>query len=128
MIDRIYLGDRAVKGIEIDSWELIVRIRINSISRLPEGGAEWNFYNEEDLENGYMVFSNVSDFQINPPGSIPDDYVVDYSFTKISDREFLFKMYSGGQVPSSPQQMGECEILITHEDSWLENSLKEKID
>ncbi|MBU9844108.1 hypothetical protein J1784_03645 [Rahnella sp. FRB 231] len=74
-----------------------------------------------------MVFSNLSDFDINPSGSIPDDYVVDYSFTKISDREFLFKMYPGGQVPSSPQKMREREILITHEDSWLENSLKKKL-
>lgn len=34
MIERIYLGDRAIKSIEIDCWEKIARIKIDCISRV----------------------------------------------------------------------------------------------
>lgn len=34
------------------------------------------FYDNEDLEDGYLVFSDVSFFNITPNGSIPDDYII----------------------------------------------------
>ncbi|EEA4940012.1 hypothetical protein DAV22_24335, partial [Salmonella enterica subsp. enterica serovar Enteritidis] len=74
MFDRIYLGDRAIKKIEFELWEKEIRIQINLISRLAYGTTEWNFYNNEDLEDGYFVFFDVDCFSITPEGSIPDDY------------------------------------------------------
>lgn len=37
MIERIYLGDREIKNIEIDCWEKIIRIKIDCISRIEIG-------------------------------------------------------------------------------------------
>ncbi|WP_250392083.1 DUF6258 family protein, partial [Escherichia coli] len=48
---------------------------MNLISRIAYGTTEWNFYNNEDLENGYLVFTDVTFFNIIPNGSIPDDYI-----------------------------------------------------
>lgn len=128
MIDRIYLGDRTVKDITLSGWDKIVRIKIDCISRLKRGTEKWGFYDEEDLEDGYLVFSSVSNFQIIPPGAIPDDYIVDYSFEKTDSNESIFKIISGGMVPDRPGNRGECHIIIKYQESWLENSLAEKID
>jgi hypothetical protein len=128
MIERIYLGDRAIKNIEIDCWEKVIRIKIDCISRIEIGTDNWNFYEKEDICDGYLVFSNVSDFEITPLGSIPDDYIVNYKFSEISGNEYVFNMYSGGTIPSAPDKIGGCYTLIKHEDSWLENSLKEKVE
>ncbi|EFE1053070.1 hypothetical protein CJZ17_005085, partial [Escherichia coli] len=76
MFDRIYLGDRAIKKIEFDLWSKQIRIQVNLISRIAYGTTEWIFYDNEDLEDGYLVFSDVSFFNITPNGSIPDDYII----------------------------------------------------
>ncbi|HFO5334972.1 TPA: DUF6258 family protein, partial [Escherichia coli] len=36
------------------------------MSRIAYGTTEWNFYDNEDLEDGYLVFSDVSFFNITP--------------------------------------------------------------
>ncbi|EOO7897934.1 DUF6258 family protein, partial [Escherichia coli] len=46
------------------------------MSRIAYGTTEWNFYDNEDLEDGYLVFSGVSFFNITPNGSIPNDYII----------------------------------------------------
>ncbi|AVF35278.1 DUF6258 family protein [Rahnella sikkimica] len=128
MIERIYLGDRSVKGIEIDSWNLIVRIKIDFISRLKPGSQNWGFYTDEDIGDGYMVFSGVTSFQVSPPGAIPDDYIVDYSIGEVQGNDLLFKMYSGGMTPDTPDHRGGCYTLIRYQDCWLENGLKERVE
>lgn len=55
MIERIYLGDRAVKGIEIDSWDLIVRIKIDFISRLKVGTHNLGLYPQLPPTIGYVA-------------------------------------------------------------------------
>lgn len=59
MVEKAYLGDRTITGLEVDSWNSEVRIRINLISRSPIGSDEWLFYDKENLESGYLVFSEV---------------------------------------------------------------------
>lgn len=39
-----------------------ISFQINCISRLKEGTKEWNYYSEEDIEHGYLVFDGVVDF------------------------------------------------------------------
>ncbi|EON9031803.1 DUF6258 family protein, partial [Escherichia coli] len=47
---------------EFDLWSKQIRIQVNLISRIAYGTTEWNFYDNEDLEDGYLVFSGVSFF------------------------------------------------------------------
>jgi len=54
----------------------------------PECGAlpGWNFYSEEDVPDGWLSFSGVSDLVFEPPGLLPNDYVVDFVATLVESR------------------------------------------
>jgi len=60
----IYLGDRACKAIEIDGWEKTVRIKVDCISRLQTGTEAWNYYTDEDVVDGFLVFREVERVQV----------------------------------------------------------------
>ncbi|HCA7079835.1 TPA: hypothetical protein MX214_002988 [Citrobacter sedlakii] len=131
MFDRIYLGDRAIKKIEFDLWEKEIRIQVNLISRLAYGTTEWNFYNNEDLEDGYFVFSDVDFFNITPEGSIPDDYIISMITDKVNGEYFESTIAVIGQIPNANNgdidNVGECQIFIRYKNGWIENKFKERI-
>lgn len=60
ILSSIYLGDRFCEKIIIKDEKIL--FQINCISRLKEGAEEWNYYAEEDIEHGYLVFDGVIDF------------------------------------------------------------------
>ncbi len=130
MIDRIYLGDRALKGIEFDLWNKQVRLQINLISRLAHGEIEWGFYEDEDLEDGFLVFSDVNYFNIAPDGAIPDDYILSFKTEGLDKDFFESVMVVGGQMPNSinggVDDIGECHIQVRYKDSWIEDKHKQK--
>ncbi|ECF6265283.1 hypothetical protein FOK27_23425 [Salmonella enterica] len=131
MFDRIYLGDRAIKKIEFDLWEKEIRMQINLISRLAYGTTEWNFYNNEDLEDGYFVFFDVDCFSITPEGSIPDDYIISMITDKVNGEYFESTIAVIGQIPNANNgdvdNVGECQIFIRYKNGWIENKFKERI-
>lgn len=131
MFDRIYLGGRAIKKIEFDLWEKEIRIQVNLISRLAYGTTEWNFYNNEDLEGGYFVFSDVDFFNITPEGSIPDDYIISMITDKVNGEYFESTIAVIGQIPNANNgdidNVGECQIFIRYKNGWIENKFKERI-
>ncbi|HFK4580860.1 TPA: DUF6258 family protein [Citrobacter sedlakii] len=131
MFDRIYLGDRAIKKIEFDLWEKEIRIQVNLISRLAYDTTEWNFYNNEDLEDGYFVFSDVDFFNITPEGSIPDDYIISMITDKVNGEYFESTIAVIGQIPNANNgdidNVGECQIFIRYKNGWIENKFKERI-
>jgi len=101
MFDRIYLGDRAIKKIEFYLWTKQIRIQVNLISRIAYGTTEWNFYDNEDLEDGYLVFSDVSFFNITPNGSIPDDYIISIITDNVNVEYFESTIVAVGQIPNT---------------------------
>ena len=62
----IYLGDRGVTGISMDSVRKTVKIHIDCISRVR--GENWNYYTDEDLENGAIVFTGCKKFFFDTNG------------------------------------------------------------
>jgi len=74
-IKTIYLGDRACKSLEIDGWNQRVRIQVDTISRIRSVSGEWEFYSEEDIEDGYLVFDAVVSASLSPPGFLPNDWI-----------------------------------------------------
>ena len=69
----IYLGDRGVTGISMDSVRKTVKIHIDCISRIR--GKHWDHYTDEDLENGAIVFSGCKKFFFDTNGMLPSDFI-----------------------------------------------------
>lgn len=92
-LSSVYLGDRACKGIVIDSWRKEVKIHIDAISRVR--GETWDFYTAEDVEDGFLVFEGVDRFSFDPPGRIPDDEMGDIEFVGYESGRFTVNIDIG---------------------------------
>jgi len=128
-INTIYLGDRACKGLKIESWNKIVRIHVDLISRVRDPSGRWNYYVGEDIEDGEMVFTDVDAFSMTPPGLIPNDYIDGIEIIeiiKISDGKILYIFEVNiGSVDSDPKIMPSAVILrITASGVHLEDPKK----
>ncbi len=71
----LYLGDRACKSILLDIWNHRIAIQVDRISRIRSESGNWEFYEDEDIDNGNIVFYNVLSFRFDPPGLIPNDLI-----------------------------------------------------
>lgn len=59
----LYLGDRYCENVEILNKK--ITFQFNCISRLKPGTSEWNFYNDENVEDGCLVFDEVKEYQVS---------------------------------------------------------------
>lgn len=126
MIDRLYLGDRAVTGIDIDSRNLIVRIRVDSISRISKVSSKWGFLDDENIENGFLVFAGVYHLEISPAGIIPGDYIIDYELVQ-NQNGIEFSITTIGQPNSVYKGDQDSKVIIKGLDCWLEDENKNKV-
>lgn len=117
-IKTVYLGDRACKKIELDGWNNVVKIQVNEISRVRDPSGQWNYYNEENITDGYLVFENVSSFTMNPQGYLPNDWIEIASLTEYENMfEIIFSVgYMGVDVASK-----EIELTIRAQQIYLED-------
>ncbi|WP_252356904.1 DUF6258 family protein, partial [Escherichia coli] len=56
---------------------------------------------KEDLEDGYLVLSGVSIFNITPNGSIPNDYIISIITDNVNVEYFESTIVSVGQIPNT---------------------------
>jgi hypothetical protein len=118
----IYFGDRACKSIAIDCWQRTFKIQATVISRVR--GKEWNFYADEDIENGYLVFDDVSQWGMTPVGFLPDD-VINYVVAEEASAQGRFSVKLS--IDSVNQLTAEhTEVFIEFEarSAHLEDPLK----
>jgi len=74
-IRTLYLGDRACKAIIIDSWGSIVRVQVDCISRVRSAAGTWDYYTDEDIVDGFLVFSEVRTCELDNAGHLPNDSI-----------------------------------------------------
>ena len=86
----IYLGDRACKAILIDSWNGTIKIQVDCISRIRS--ETWNYYNDENIEDGWIVFNGVQSCSFDPSGPIPNDLIDGLEFEGYADHRSTAKV------------------------------------
>lgn len=120
-INSIYLGDRGCKGVVVDSYNSIVKIKIDLLSRIRSQSGNWDYYNDENIENGYIVFTSVKSMKWNSNGVLPNDYIDSLSVRKLNINnfyEFIFKVNGC----NSDGNFDEIEILVVAQGVHIETS------
>ncbi|WP_454054453.1 DUF6258 family protein [Clostridium sp. Marseille-Q7071] len=127
-INTIYLGDRFCKSILIDGYNERVKIQINTISRIRSESGNWEYYNDENIEDGLIVFTGVKSILLEPQGFIPNDEIEIVSAELIEDDEesFIFNISA-----ASCDQQGRCtrvEMKIIAEAIHLEDPTNQGVE
>jgi len=120
-LESIYLGDRACKGVYIDTWGKTFRLQVDTISRVRNKSGEWKYYADEDIVDGYVVFDGLREFRFDPSGPLPNDFINAIQACKStlngeSLYEFSISVSSGDEVGNSR----EVIITILATDCYLE--------
>ena len=118
-INTIYLGDRFCKRIVIDGWKERLGIQIDCISRLKKGTDTWNYYTDEDIYNGWLVFSGLRSVSAMPSGPIPNDSL-EIMYAKESEGAHVFDI-SIGSVDETGR-ITEVRVDITAKQISLETN------
>lgn len=115
----IYLGDRACKTLLIESWKKQVAIQVDVISRLKPGSETWDFYTDADIEDGWVVFTDVRSVRFEPTGPLPNDLINDVSVKAInspgSHPSYLFEL----SISSVDDWGNSTEVFVRVEASGL---------
>lgn len=120
----IYLGDRACKGLVIDTWNKRLKLHVDSISRVR--GLQWNYYNAEDIEDGFIVFDGVREFRLDPPGPLPNDYIsgIEVKPVALSLQPPLYEFRISVSSINEHAASLEVEVRVTAADCYLEDPAK----
>jgi hypothetical protein len=121
LLQSIYLGDRVIVGIFIGTYERVAKIQIDCISRIRSADGLWNFYTAEDIEDGLLVFSQVYSLRIEPAGSLPCDYVVDFGVCEVTTPQFAgYEFHFDSADPNGPNK-GFAKVIILAKEFHIEN-------
>jgi hypothetical protein len=117
----IYLGDRACKSIALDGWNRRVVIEVDEISRIRSKSGNWDFYNEENIVDGRLVFSEVRSVLFDPAGPLPNDYISGLDVSPLSDGYFRFEFSAASGNETPPYKSKEVSVLIEAKRLHLED-------
>lgn len=110
----IYLGDRSCKSILIDGWSERVVIQVDQISRIRSESGQWEFYTEEDIIDGLLVFTGVRNIKFEPTGYVPNDLINSIEVMPIHESDnihhdmFLFRC----SIDSADSRAVHTEVII----------------
>jgi|SRR5579872_2696 len=108
----IYLGDRACKGLVLDSWEKKLKLLVDVVSRVRDESGQWNYYDGEDIEDGYVVFDGLREVRFDPSGPLPNDYINSISVRRAeSDTDVLYEFSIS--ISSVDAEGGSREVIVT---------------
>lgn len=125
-LSTVYLGDRACKKILIDGWKHRFCLQIDLISRLKKNTDTWDYYNDEDIKDGWLIFTELSSVKFTPTGAVPNDLINEIKVRKTPDAYiFDISISSVSETGDSTEvliQIKAQEIQIESNDEFL-NSL-----
>jgi hypothetical protein len=115
----IYLGDRACKSVTLDGWNKRVLIEVDEISRVRSKSGSWDFYNDENIVDGRLVFSEVRSVRFEPAGPVPNDYISSLEATTLSEGYIRFELTTASVDASA--ESTEVSIIIEAKRLHLED-------
>jgi len=118
----VYLGDRFIKEIVLDSYKREMKIKINEISRIRSQSGLWDYYNDENIEDGYLVFTEVDNFSMEPLGSIPNGELHDWKFENLKENTYKVTLFMGAHRQNG--EYNEVIINLTSDGLCLEDPQK----
>jgi len=86
----IYLGDRFCTKIVVDGLNNSFEFHVNRISRIRDVSGEWNYYTDEDIENGVIVITGVKKIIFDGSGLMPNDQIYDIYANKLDNSTYEF--------------------------------------
>lgn len=88
----IYLGDRACRSMLVDFWSGELKVQVDCISRVRS--ETWDYYNDENLDDGFIVFEGVHKFSLDPEGLLPNDCILGFTVkpSDIPECSYLFEL------------------------------------
>lgn len=86
LVQSIYLGDRGCTAFVFDDQKKQLRIQVDCISLLRPGSQKWDYYSERDIENGWIVFSGVDTFKMQPQNVEPNDFINEIAVENDTDQ------------------------------------------
>lgn len=75
LMKTVYLGDRACRALTINGWAKEIRIHVDCISRMRPSTETWDYYVDEDITEGVLVFADVDQLNIEVSGPLPNDEI-----------------------------------------------------
>ena len=120
-INTIYLGDRSITGINIDSEHMSVKIQVDVISRIRSADGNWNFYADEDIPNGKIVFNGCKRFILDSQGIIPSDFIDISEISKVGDEEYKI-IFDASQYDFYQKKNIPITIQIVFSEVYIEDN------
>jgi hypothetical protein len=115
----LYLGDRYCSKIVVNSLKKEIEIYVNIISRIRDESGQWNFYSKEDIENGAIVFTNVSKIYFDQCGIIPNDEI--YNINAIETLDGLYEFTIETSNVNEDAKTTDLKIKLIAENIYLIN-------
>ncbi len=116
----IYLGDRWIKKILIDNETKSISFQIDCISRIRSKSGNWEFYNDENIDNGLIVFEKVSYYDLGKTGNFPNDEIHSIEVKEKSPN--LFEFFIEANYINSDAISQTIETTIIAESVYLSDS------
>ncbi|MBR4082848.1 MAG: hypothetical protein IKK33_01035 [Lachnospiraceae bacterium] len=86
----LYLGDRWCECMEVGEDRIV--FQVNLISRVQKGIMEWNYYSDEDILHGCLVFEEVSEFKRSSDLEFNDE-IYEVKVLEKKDEIYTFVVY-----------------------------------
>jgi len=116
----VYVGDRALKSIVIDGWGDEVKLQVSCISRVRS--STWDYYTDEDLPDGFLVFEGVTGISFDPSGLIPNDLINDVRVEETAGNTALYLVVVCVDAVDATGCRKEIEIRIEATSMALEDA------
>jgi len=109
-LQSIYLGDRYCKKAEYDKDKRIYTIQMNGISRIRSDDGQWNYYIDEDIMDGEIVFEGVESVKYEFEQFECNDEIYDIQSTSLDDGLYEFTV-SGSYAVGVEHTDGNVKII-----------------